>query len=240
MGTRAGAGGWGLYPGRRARPRLASLAEPPSPAHGPARALRPGSPLLPPLPRLPPSPAWLRGILLARILLALPSSPPTSKPRLPPRRSACAHSACSPVFPAYLQAPPTSKAFCLPVFCLLSRLPRLPPSALSASRDRTGGLIRNPGTPTHTPFRWAQAVRALGGHGVARTQPPRPRGRGPTGPRLGKPVIGASMAVRFSGPRDAVSGPPCGIRTERNSVSLRSVRASARPGGTRSPRPAAG
>ena len=73
MGTRAGAGGWGLYPGRRARPRLASLAEPPSPAHGPARALRPGSPLLPPLPRLPPSPAGLRGILLARILLALPS-----------------------------------------------------------------------------------------------------------------------------------------------------------------------
>ena len=79
MGTRAGAGGWGLYPGRRARPRLASLAEPPSPAHGPARALRPGSPLLPPLPRLSPSPACLQGILLARILLALPSSPPTSK-----------------------------------------------------------------------------------------------------------------------------------------------------------------
>ena len=158
VGTRAG--GWGLCVPRPASP-------PPSRVPGRAALSRPR-------PRQGPSPGKP---------LAPSSSPPTSKPRRPPRHSACAHSACSPVFP----------------------------SAHSASSDRTGGLFRNPETP-HQKTK------------INEDKQPGAR----------------ALAVRFSEPRDAVSGPRCGIRTEWNSVLLRSVRASARPGGTRSPRPAAG
>ena len=79
VGTRAG--GWGLCVPRPASP-------PPSRVPGRAALSRPR-------PRQGPSPGKP---------LAPSSSPPTSKPRLAPRHSACAHSACSPVFPAYLQA----------------------------------------------------------------------------------------------------------------------------------------
>ena len=122
VGTRAG--GWGLCVPRPASP-------PPSRVPGRAALSRPR-------PRQGPSPGKP---------LAPSSSPPTSKPRRPPRHSACAHSACSPVFP----------------------------SAHSASSDRTGGLFRNPETPhqkTKINEDKQPGARALGGHGVAEGRGP--------------------------------------------------------------------
>ena len=239
VGTRAG--GWGLCVPRPASP-------PPSRVPGRAALSRPR-------PRQGPSPGKP---------LAPSSSPPTSKPRLAPRHSACAHSACSPVFPAHLQAPPASEAFCLRAFCLLSRLPRLPPSPAhlqgillarilltlpsSPPTSKRAFCLQGPDRRAH-PQPWHPHTHPIS-MGTGRPGPRRSR-RGPdpaasaARSRADWAAAGGTGDRRVHGRQNfrasrPVSGPPCGIRTERNSVSLRSVRASARPGGTGSPRPAAG